>query len=204
MANFPSEAKKKLKRKKTKYLTLKQPQALEKALALSQGFVISLTVFFLVFSLQISQMNCSFKMCQMIVLQHHNQPLLADSCYHASESSFAWCLLVSPLLYEAVTEAARAVSPFACLTLDVLSCSFQVVYYRGGASTVQSSVLRVCPHTHCSSSGWPPNSEILTCTFWKQERQCKSKVPRLCFLQPTSNLCYAQCFSNSLFLPFLG
>lgn len=81
MANFPSEAKKKkLKRKKTKYLTLKRPQALEKALALTQGFVISLTVFLLVSSLQ---------MCQMIVLQHHNQPLLADSGYHASESSFA-------------------------------------------------------------------------------------------------------------------
>lgn len=81
MANFPSEAKKKkLKRKKTKYLTLKRPQALEKALALTQGFVISLTVFLLVSSLQ---------MCQMIVLQHHNQSLLADSGYHASESSFA-------------------------------------------------------------------------------------------------------------------
>lgn len=86
MANFPSEAKKKLKRKKTKYLTLKWPQALEKALALTQGFVISLTVFFLVFSLQICQMNRSFKMCQMIILQHHNQPLLTDSCYHANES----------------------------------------------------------------------------------------------------------------------
>lgn len=68
----------------------------------------------------------------------------------------------------------------------------------------QSSVLRLCPHTHCSSSGWPPNSEIFTCTFWKQERQCKSKVPRLCFLQSTSNLCYAQCFSNFLFPSFLG
>lgn len=88
MANFPNEAKKR-KRKKTKYLTLKWPQALEKALALTQGFVISLTVFFLVFSLQICQMNRSFKMCQMILLQHHNQPLLADSCYHADESSFA-------------------------------------------------------------------------------------------------------------------
>lgn len=193
---------KKLKRKKTKYLTLKQPQALEKALALSQGFVISLTVFFLVFSLQISQMNCSFKMCQMIVLQHHNQPLLADSCYHASESSFAWCLLVSPLLYEAVTK-----QPGQFLHLHAWPWMFFPVLSKlfiTGVVPVQSSVLRVCPHTHCSSSGWPPNSEILTCTFWKQERQCKSKVPRLCFLQPTSNLCYAQCFSNFLFLPFLG